>query len=336
MAVLVTGGAGYIGSHTCVQLLASDYQVVVLDDLSNSKYEAIARVEELSGKKIKFYQGNINDNDVLAKVFSDNSIDSVIHFAGSKAVGESVLKPWHYYHNNVSGTLVLLEMMREAGVKKFVFSSSATVYGKTETMPLVETMPTSAYSPYGQTKLMIEQILKDMAMIDKDMKISILRYFNPIGAHPSGKIGEDPNNIPNNLMPFITQVACGKLPILKVFGNDYNTKDGTGVRDYLHVMDLADGHLAALKYLDRQENNLEVFNLGTGIGYSVLEVIDTFEKVNNLTINYVITDKRDGDVDVCYADVEKAKKELNWSTKLSLEDMCRDSYNWQKNNPQGY
>ena len=336
MAVLVTGGAGYIGSHTCVQLLNEGYDVVVIDNLSNSKFEAINRVEKLTNKKISFYQGNIQDRDCLSKICRENSIDSVIHFSGFKAVGESVMKPWEYYYNNVSSTLILLEMMKAIGIEKLVFSSSATVYGKTTTMPLVETMETSAYSPYGQTKLMIEQILKDMALIDKNFKVSILRYFNPIGAHPSGLIGEDPNDIPNNLMPFITQVACGKLPILQVFGNNYKTKDGTGVRDYLHVMDLADGHLAALKYLDRQENNLEVFNLGTGIGYSVLEVIDTFEKVNNLTINYVITDKRDGDVDVCYADVEKAKKELNWSTKLSLEDMCRDSYNWQKNNPQGY
>ena len=336
MSILVTGGAGYIGSHTCLQLLEAGYEVVVVDDLSNSKQEAVKRVEELSGKKIRFYEGTILDREFLSGIFKENKIDSVIHFSGFKAVGESVFKPWDYYYNNIVGTLILLDEMKKFHVKKLVFSSSATVYGKTTTMPLMEDMPTSAYSPYGQTKLMIEQIIKDICVADGEFKASLLRYFNPIGAHPSGMIGEDPNNIPNNLMPYITQVACGKLPLLSVYGNDYDTKDGTGVRDYIHVMDLADGHIAALRYLDKQEDNLEIFNLGTGIGYSVLEVINTFEEVNGLTINYNITDRRAGDVAVCYADVSKAKEKLGWQAKLNLADMCRDSYNWQKKNPQGY
>ncbi len=336
MVILVTGGAGYIGSHTCLQLLQAGYEVVVIDNLSNSKFAAIQRVEELSGKKVKFYNGDIRDKVGLNQAFTENDIDGVMHFAGFKAVGESVLKPWEYYNNNISGTLALLEAMKLANVKKLVFSSSATVYGQTEEMPLKEEMPTSAYSPYGQTKLMIEQILKDVAYMDSSMRISILRYFNPIGAHPSGRIGEDPNDIPNNLMPYITQVACGKLPLLNVYGNNYPTKDGTGIRDYIHVMDLADGHIAALEYLDKQAANYEIFNLGTGIGYSVLEVINTFEAVNNLTINYVITEPRAGDVAVCYADVSRAKELLGWQAKRDLAAMCRDSFNWQVNNPQGY
>lgn len=336
MAILVTGGAGYVGTHTCVVLLQAGHDVVVIDDLSNSKSEAIARVEKLTGKKIAFYQGSILDRQCLADIFDKHDIDSVIHFSGFKAVGESVFQPWKYYYNNVAGSLILLDMMNKAQVKKIVFSSSATVYGDTQTMPLVETMATSAKSPYGQTKLMIEQILRDIAFADQDFRVSMLRYFNPIGAHPSGMIGEDPFDIPNNLMPFITQVACGRRPLLSVYGDDYPTKDGTGVRDYIHVMDLAKGHLAALQHLESQTNNLEAYNLGTGIGYSVLEVINTFEAVNNLKINYMITKRRPGDVAVCYSDVAKAKRELGWQAELSLEDMCRDSYNWQSKNPNGY
>lgn len=336
MTILVTGGAGYIGSHTCVELLRDNYDLVVIDNFCNSKYEAIKRVEELVGKKIKFYEGDILDRDFLAKVFSENKIDSVIHFAGYKAVGESVILPWKYYYNNVSGTLILLETMEQFAVNELVFSSSATVYGFGQEMPLTETMPTSANSPYGQTKLIIEQILIDIAKARPEFRVSILRYFNPIGAHNSGKIGEDPNDIPNNLMPFITQVACGRLSTLKVFGNDYATNDGTGVRDYVHVVDLALGHISALKYLKIQDSNLEIFNLGTGIGYSVLDVVNTFSRVNHINIPYVIVERRTGDVEVCFADVTKAWTKLNWQALLSLEDMCRDSYRWQTTNPQGY
>lgn len=335
MSILVTGGAGYIGSHTCVQLLEAGYDAIVLDNLSNSSPKAIGRVEKITGKKIKFYECDILDKDGMRKIFRENSIDAVIHFAGLKAVGESVALPLKYYENNISGTVCLLEVMQEFDVKKMVFSSSATVYGMTDKVPLTEDLPTSANSPYGQTKLMIEQILQDLAVSDKNWSISLLRYFNPVGAHESGMIGENPKGIPNNLMPYITQVALGKLPKLSVFGGDYPTKDGTGVRDYIHVVDLAAGHLKALDRLNSTKGVM-VHNLGTGVGYSVLDLVKAFEEANNLTINYKIAPRRPGDVVVCYADPSKAKSELGWEAKKSIVDMCRDSWNWQKNNPNGY
>lgn len=335
MSILVTGGAGYIGSHTCVLLLEAGYDVVVLDNLSNSNPKAIGRVEEITGKKIKFYECDILDRDGMRTVFQENKIDAVIHFAGLKAVGESVAVPLKYYENNISGTVYLLEVMQEFGVKKMVFSSSATVYGMTDKVPLTEDLPTSANSPYGQTKLMIEQILQDLAVSDPDWSISLLRYFNPVGAHESGTIGENPKGIPNNLMPYITQVALGKLPQLSIFGNDYPTKDGTGVRDYIHVVDLADGHLKALDKLNTTKGVL-IHNLGTGVGYSVLDLVKAFEEANGVTINYKFAPRRPGDVVVCYADPTKAKRELGWEAKKGIVDMCRDSWNWQKNNPNGY
>lgn len=335
MSILVTGGAGYIGSHTCVLLLEAGYDVVVLDNLSNSSPKAIGRVEEITGKKIKFYECDILDRDGMRTVFQENKIDAVIHFAGLKAVGESVAVPLKYYENNISGTVYLLEVMQEFGVKKMVFSSSATVYGMTDKVPLTEDLPTSANSPYGQTKLMIEQILQDLAVSDPDWSISLLRYFNPVGAHESGTIGENPKGIPNNLMPYITQVALGKLPQLSIFGNDYPTKDGTGVRDYIHVVDLADGHLKALDKLNTTKGVL-IHNLGTGVGYSVLDLVKAFEEANGVTINYKFAPRRPGDVVVCYADPTKAKRELGWEAKKGIVDMCRDSWNWQKNNPNGY
>lgn len=335
MSVLVTGGAGYIGSHTCVKLLEAGYDVVVLDNLSNSSPKAIGRVEEITGKKIRFYECDILDKAGMRTIFEENTIDSVIHFAGLKAVGESVAVPLKYYENNIAGTVYLLEVMQEFGVKKIVFSSSATVYGMTDKMPLTEDLPTSANSPYGQTKLMIEQILQDLAVSDKDWAISLLRYFNPVGAHESGRIGENPKGIPNNLMPYITQVALGKLPQLSIFGNDYPTKDGTGVRDYIHVVDLADGHLKALDKLNTTKGVL-IHNLGTGVGYSVLDLVNAFEEANGVTIPYKFAPRRPGDVTVCYADPTKAKTELGWEAKKSIVDMCRDAWNWQKNNPNGY
>ncbi len=335
MSVLVTGGAGYIGSHTCVKLLEAGYDVVVLDNLSNSSPKAIGRVEEITGKKIRFYECDILDKEGMRAIFHENTIDSVIHFAGLKAVGESVAVPLKYYENNIAGTVYLLEVMQESGVKKMVFSSSATVYGMTDKMPLTEDLPTSANSPYGQTKLMIEQILQDLAVSDKDWAISLLRYFNPVGAHESGRIGENPKGIPNNLMPYITQVALGKLPQLSIFGNDYPTKDGTGVRDYIHVVDLAEGHLKALDKLKTTKGVL-IYNLGTGVGYSVLDLVKAFEEANGVTIPYKFAPRRPGDVTVCYADPTKAKNELGWEAKKSIVDMCRDAWNWQKNNPNGY
>ena len=335
MSVLVTGGAGYIGSHTCVKLLEAGYDVVVLDNLSNSSPKAIGRVEEITGKKIRFYECDILDKEGMRAIFKENTIDSVIHFAGLKAVGESVAVPLKYYENNIAGTVYLLEVMQEFGVKKIVFSSSATVYGMTDKMPLTEDLPTSANSPYGQTKLMIEQILQDLAVSDKDWAISLLRYFNPVGAHESGRIGENPKGIPNNLMPYITQVALGKLPQLSIFGNDYPTKDGTGVRDYIHVVDLADGHLKALDKLNTTKGVL-IHNLGTGVGYSVLDLVKAFEEANGVTIPHKFAPRRPGDVTVCYADPTKAKTELGWEAKKSIVDMCRDAWNWQKNNPNGY
>ena len=335
MSILVTGGAGYIGSHTCVKLLEAGYDVVVLDNLSNSSPKATGRVEAITGKKIKFYECDILDRDGMRTIFQENSIDAVIHFAGLKAVGESVAVPLKYYENNISGTVYLLEVMQEFGVKKIVFSSSATVYGMTDKMPLTEDLPTSANSPYGQTKLMIEQILQDLAVSDQDWSISLLRYFNPVGAHESGTIGENPKGIPNNLMPYITQVALGKLAELSIFGNDYPTKDGTGVRDYIHVVDLAEGHIKALDKVNTTKGVM-IHNLGTGVGYSVLDLVKAFEEANALTIPYKIAPRRPGDVTICYADPTKAKNELGWEAKKTVVDMCRDAWNWQKNNPNGY
>lgn len=335
MTILVTGGAGYIGSHTCVLLLEAGYDVVVIDNLSNSSRKSMNRVEKITGKKITFYECDILDKDGMRAVFQNHKVDAVIHFAGLKAVGESVAVPLKYYENNIAGTVYLLEVMQEFGVKKMVFSSSATVYGMTDKVPLTEDLPTSANSPYGQTKLMIEQILTDLAASDKDWSVSLLRYFNPVGAHESGLIGENPKGIPNNLMPYITQVALGKLKELSIFGNDYPTKDGTGVRDYIHVVDLADGHLKALDKIN-STNGVMIHNLGTGVGYSVLDLVKAFEEANNLKINYKFAPRRPGDVVVCYADPTKAKNELGWEAKRSIVDMCRDSWNWQKNNPNGY
>jgi len=335
MAVLVTGGAGYIGSHTCVQLLNSGYDVVVADNLYNSKREAIRRVERITGKQVRFYKADVCNYSALWNIFQNEQIEAVIHFAGYKAVGESVAKPLDYYRNNLMSTITLLETMKKFNVKNLVFSSSATVYGNPETVPIREDFPTSATNPYGRTKLMIEHILMDVYKADPEFNIAILRYFNPIGAHESGLIGEDPNDIPNNLVPYITQVAVGKLEKLRIFGNDYNTKDGTGVRDYIHVIDLADGHIAALRKLE-QNCGLIICNLGTGKGYSVLDMVSAFEKTIGAKIPYVFTDRRPGDIAICYADPSKAREELGWEAKLTLDDMCRDSWNWQKSNPNGY
>lgn len=335
MALLVTGGLGYIGSHTCVELLNAGYEVIILDNLKNSKMEVLKRIEELTWKKPKFYREDLLYKDGLDRVFSENKIDAVIHFAGLKAVGESVEKPLMYYKNNVIGTINLLQVMKGHNVKKIVFSSSATVYGDENIAPFTEDMKLKATNPYGWSKFMIEQILKDIYAADNSYSISILRYFNPIGAHKSGRIGEDPNGIPNNLMPYITQVALGRREKLYIFGNDYNTHDGTGVRDYIHVVDLAIGHLKALEKINKG-SGVFIYNLGTGIGYSVLDVVKAFEKANDVKIPYEIVDRRPGDIDVCYADPTKAKLELGFETQFSLETMCRDSYNWQLNNPNGY
>jgi UDP-glucose 4-epimerase len=335
MAILVTGGAGYIGSHTCVELLNTGNDIVVIDSLVNSKPEALKRVREISGKEFKFYQVDLLNRVELERVFSENKIDAVIHFAGLKAVGESVEIPLHYYHNNITGTLILCEVMQQYGVKKMVFSSSATVYGIPERVPISEDFPLHATNPYGRTKLMIEEILRDLFVSDNSWSIALLRYFNPIGAHPSGRIGEDPNGIPNNLMPYITQVAVGKLKKLRVFGNDYPTVDGTGVRDYIHVVDLAIGHLKALEKV-LQTTGVDVYNIGTGRGYSVLEIVSAFEKVTGVKIPYQIVERRPGDVAICYADPTKAKEELGWVAKRGIEEMCADAWRWQSNNPNGY
>ncbi len=335
MKILVTGGAGYIGSHTVIELLGKGYEVVIVDNFYNSHPEVLERIKDLSGKDFKFYEIDLLDKNALKKVFEENKIDSVIHFAGYKAVGESVEKPLMYYHNNLTSTFILCEVMKEYGVKNIVFSSSATVYGLSNISPLKEDLPLSTTNPYGTTKLFIEQILRDLYISDKDWSIALLRYFNPIGAHISGRIGENPNGIPNNLMPFITQVAVGKREKLSVFGNDYDTVDGTGVRDYIHVVDLAKGHIKALeKHMDFK--GVEAYNLGTGKGVSVLELVNTFEKVNGVKIPYTISDRRPGDIATCFADASKAKKELGWEAEKTIEDMCKDSWNWQKNNPQGY
>ncbi len=335
MSVLVTGGAGYIGSHTVVELLKAGQEVVIVDNYSNSKPEVLNRIKTITGKAPTFYEVDVLDREALDAVFEKENIDSVIHFAGYKAVGESVAKPIEYYHNNITSSLVLCDVMRNHGVKKIVFSSSATVYGMNNVSPLTEDMPTSATNPYGYTKVMIEQILQDVAFADSEWSIALLRYFNPIGAHESGLIGEDPTGIPNNLMPYITQVAVGKLPRLSIFGDDYDTPDGTGVRDYIHVVDLALGHIKALEKI-KETNGVGIYNLGTGIGYSVLDLTYNFQKATGVEIPYTIIARRPGDVATCYADATKAKEELGWTAQKTLADMCRDSWNWQKNNPNGY
>lgn len=336
MNIFVTGGAGYIGSHTVLQLLREGHEVVVIDNLSNSSEECLSRVKQLSGKDVKFYKGDILDAPLLDKICSENVFDCCIHFAGLKAVGESVQKPWEYYNNNITGTLNLLKALRDHNMKNFIFSSSATVYGDPEIIPITEKCPKGVCTnPYGWTKSMIEQILMDMAKADDEWNIVILRYFNPIGADPSGMIGENPKGIPNNLMPYITQVAVGRLEKLGVFGNDYDTPDGTGVRDYIHVCDLADGHISALKKIE-EKAGLCIYNLGTGNGVSVLDLVKSFEKANNITIPYEIKDRRPGDIATCYSDATKAKEELGWVAKRDIVDMCRDSWNWQSKNPQGY
>jgi len=335
MSILVTGGAGYIGSHTCIELLNAGNQIVILDNLSNSNPESLNRVKEITGKEFNFYDVDLLDRSRVEEVFLNNHIEAVIHFAGLKAVGESVSTPLYYYHNNITGTLILCDVMKKHGVKNLVFSSSATVYGTPEQVPILENFPLNATNPYGRTKLMIEEILRDLFVADNSMSIALLRYFNPIGAHESGRIGEDPNGIPNNLMPYITQVAVGKLEKLMVFGNDYPTLDGTGVRDYIHVVDLAQGHLKALEKV-MSSTGVEAYNIGTGIGYSVLELVTAFEKSSGAKVPYQIVDRRPGDVAICYADPLKAKKELGWVAKRGVEQMCRDSWRWQENNPKGY
>lgn len=335
MAVLVTGGAGYIGSHTVVELLNVGKEVVIVDDLSNSSEKVVDRIEEITGKRPKFYKVNILDEKEFEKIFEENKIDSIIHFAGFKAVGESVAKPLAYYTNNLVNTLIVLNTMKKYGVRNLVFSSSATVYGDPHTCPILENFPLSTTNPYGSTKLMIEEMLRDITKADKELNVAILRYFNPVGAHESGRIGEEPNGIPNNLMPYITKVAIGKLEMLSVYGNDYPTHDGTGVRDYIHVVDLALGHLKALEKLETNPG-LVTYNLGTGKGYSVLDMVKAFGKACGHEIPYKIVERRPGDVAMCYADPTKAKTELGWEAKYDLDRMCADSWRWQSNNPNGY
>lgn len=335
MTILVTGGAGYIGSHTCVEMLNSGYDVVVIDNLDNSCKEALDRVEELTGKSIAFYEKDVRDKAALREIFTNHNIDAVIHFAGLKAVGESVREPIRYYANNLESTLNLIQVMEEFHVKKFVFSSSATVYSESKVMPLREEMDLGALNPYGRTKLFIEEILRDLYVADKEWSLAILRYFNPIGAHKSGRIGEEPKGIPNNLMPYITQVAVGKLEQLSVFGNDYNTPDGTGVRDYIHVVDLACGHVKAVDWV-LNTTGCEEINLGTGKGTSVLELRDAFVKASGVEVPYVIKERRPGDAAEVYASVDKAKELLGWEAKYDIDEMCEDSWRWQKNNPNGY
>lgn len=336
MAILVTGGAGYIGSHTCVELLKEGYEVVVVDNLCNSSEKSLERVERITGKKVTFYKADLLDKAALSKVFDRENIDSVIHFAGLKAVGESVSKPLEYYHNNITGTLVLCDVMREHGCKNIVFSSSATVYGDPAFVPITEECPKGqCTNPYGQTKSMLEQILTDLNVADPEWNVILLRYFNPIGAHESGLIGEDPKGIPNNLVPYIAQVAVGKLDHLNVFGDDYDTKDGTGVRDYIHVVDLAIGHVRAIEKLKDKEG-VSIYNLGTGNGYSVLEVVKAYEKACGKEIKYEIKPRRPGDIATCYAEAAKAAKELHWKAERGIEKMCEDSWRWQSMNPDGY
>ncbi len=336
MAILVTGGAGYIGSHTVVELQNAGYDVVVVDNLSNSSEKSLERVEKITGKPVTFYKADILDRDALNAIFDKEKIDSCIHFAGLKAVGESVQKPWEYYENNISGTLTLVDVMRKHEVKNIIFSSSATVYGDPAVIPITEECPKGqCTNPYGWTKSMLEQILADMQKADKEWNVILLRYFNPIGAHKSGTMGENPNGIPNNLMPYITQVAVGKLKELGVFGNDYDTPDGTGVRDYIHVVDLAVGHVKALKKIE-ENVGLGIYNLGTGVGYSVLDIVKNFEEATGVKIPYVIKERRAGDIAACYSDASKAKRELGWEAQNGIKEMCADSWRWQSNNPNGY
>ena len=336
MRILVTGGAGFIGSHTVVELQQAGYDVVVLDNLCNASEKVIPRVEAITGKKVPFYKADILDREATEEIFSKEKIEAVIHFAGLKAVGESVQKPWEYYNNNITGTLILLDVMRKHNVKNIIFSSSATVYGEPEKVPVTEETPKgSCTNPYGWTKSMLEQILTDIQKADPSWNVILLRYFNPIGAHKSGKIGENPNGIPNNLMPYITQVAVGKLPKLGVFGNDYPTPDGTCIRDYIHVLDLATGHVKALERL-KKNAGLDVYNLGTGIGYSVLDVIHNFEAATGITIPFEFKPRRAGDIPVNYSNADKAWKELGWKAQYGIKEMCEDSWRWQSSNPNGY
>ena len=338
MAILVTGGAGYIGSHTCVELLERGFEVVVIDNLSNSSEVALDRVQEITGKSLKFYKGDILNREDLNPIFENEDIEAVINFAGYKAVGESVAKPWEYYYNNVGGTLILCDVMRQHGCKNIIFSSSATVYGDPAEIPITENCPKGVITnPYGQTKGMLEQILTDLHTGDPEWNVMLLRYFNPIGAHESGKIGEDPKGIPNNLVPYIAQVAVGKLDCLGVFGDDYETHDGTGVRDYIHVVDLAVGHVKAIERMRTEEGKgVHVYNLGTGTGYSVLDVVKAYEKACGKKIPYSIKPRRPGDIAMCYCKADKAEKELGWTAKRGIEEMCADSWRWQSGNPDGY
>lgn len=335
MKILVTGGAGYIGSHTCIELIENGYEVIVIDNFCNSSVESLKRVEKITGKKVRLYEGDMADRELLKEIFEKENIDAVIHFAGLKAVGESVEKPLEYFINNISGTLVLLDAMKEKKVKNIIFSSSATVYGTPETVPIKEDFPLSVTNPYGRTKLMLEEILRDVYVSDHEWNIILLRYFNPIGAHESGLIGEDPNGIPNNLLPYITKVSIGELPFLRVFGNDYDTPDGTCIRDYIHVVDLAKGHVLAIKKL-MEKVGVREYNLGTGRGYSVLEVVKNFSEASGVNIPYEIAPRRAGDVAESYADPERAKEELGFEAQYDIKRMCEDSYRWQKNNPNGY
>lgn len=336
MAILVTGGAGYIGSHTVIELQNTGYDVVVMDNLSNSSEVALERVQEITGKPLTFYKADILDREATEEIFAKEKIEAVIHFAGLKAVGESVQKPWEYYNNNITGTLILLDVMRKHNVKNIIFSSSATVYGEPEKVPVTEETPKgSCTNPYGWTKSMLEQILTDIQKADPAWNVILLRYFNPIGAHKSGKIGENPNGIPNNLMPYITQVAVGKLPKLGVFGNDYPTPDGTCIRDYIHVLDLATGHVKALERL-KKNAGLDIYNLGTSIGYSVLDVIHNFEAATGITIPFEFKPRRAGDIPVNYSNADKAWKELGWKAQYGIKEMCEDSWRWQSSNPNGY
>lgn len=336
MAILVTGGAGYIGSHTVIELQSAGYEVVVVDNLSNSSEESLKRVEKITGKPVKFYKADVLDAAALDAIFQKENIDSCIHFAGLKAVGESVLKPWEYYNNNITGTLVLLDVMKKHNVKNIIFSSSATIYGDPAFIPITEECPKGVCTnPYGWTKSMLEQVLSDVQHADTEWNVVILRYFNPIGAHKSGTIGENPNGIPNNLMPYVTQVAVGKLEQLGVFGDDYDTPDGTGVRDYIHVVDLAKGHVKALKKIE-EKAGLNIYNLGTGKGYSVLDIVKNFEAASGVSIPYMIKPRRAGDIGTCYSDAQKAKEELDWVAERGIKEMCEDSWRWQSNNPNGY
>lgn len=336
MSILVTGGAGYIGSHTVIELQNAGYDVIVCDNLCNSSEKSLERVEQITGKSVKFYLADILDAEAMTKIFQENKIDSVIHFAGLKAVGESVAKPWEYYNNNITGTLVLVDVMKKFGCKNIIFSSSATVYGDPAFVPITEECPKGqCTNPYGWTKSMLEQILTDIQKADPEWNVVLLRYFNPIGAHKSGLIGENPNGTPNNLMPYVTQVAVGKRPQLSVFGNDYDTHDGTGVRDYIHVVDLAKGHVAAIKKLE-EKAGLKLYNLGTGVGYSVLDIVKNFEEATGVNVPYVITDRRPGDIATCYSNADLALKELGWKAENGIKEMCEDSWRWQKMNPNGF